>query len=234
MLLGRDLTDLGSFDGVVVAIVEAAYLVTRLAAPLLAAWGVWLAHHEASNGRRKAVFLAGLVGLVLLVRVWEAYGDVIPGENALVFGILVSYALARGQLFDIDLKLKITISRGTVLGAFGAAFFIVSQLAEIYFQRGGNYVLGGVACGLLVFAYAPMRRWADQLASRTLSKDVKDTPEYAFRRKQDIYRAALASALDDRRVTPKERIMLGVLAKRLGLSDQEVGRLRLEAQRLTS
>ncbi|HLE97821.1 MAG TPA: hypothetical protein VI997_10660, partial [Candidatus Thermoplasmatota archaeon] len=132
---------------------------------------------------------------------------------------VLAYALLKEQLFDIDLKLKWTLRRGTLVGVFLAAFFVVAAVAEQYLQRYGALV-GGVAVGLLFFALRPLERAADRFADAAMPA-VRDTDEYRTVRKREVYRATVEAALQDGVVSERERDMLARLQDQLGLTATE-------------
>ena len=139
---------------------------------------------------------------------------------AVVYLPLVAYALLRTQLFDIDLKIKMGLRRGTVAFAFLAVFFIVAQVASEALSARLGIVLGGAAAGLLLFAVAPLQRAAERLADATMP-NVRPTSEYVAFRKLEVYRAALEGAYRDGDVTPKEREILTSLVTSLGIASQD-------------
>ena len=69
-----------------------------------------------------------------VVRPIPFWGDFISNQGGayftIVYILLLAYGVLRFQLFDLDLKLKLAIRRGTVGAVFAAAFFIGSELLE--------------------------------------------------------------------------------------------------------
>lgn len=222
------LTGLGSATGITDAVVEVAYLAARIAALILAAFAIRLAAQQQS-GAAKAWFVGVVLAFVLLARGLDVVGVDVPAVNAVVFGIVIMYALARARLFDIDLRLKLTVSRGAVVATFTFVFILVSQVVEMFFENefGQDYVVAGVACGLLLFALTPLQRWAERTADRLLPT-VEKTPSYEGQRKRDVYRDALAEAWSDGQITIKERRMLDAFAKQLALDRSEAAQLEVE------
>lgn len=145
---------------------------------------------------------------------------------AVAAGILL-YGILRMHLFDIDLKLKWTLRRGTLLGAFVAVFVIVSGIVEQWAQR-YNVLVGGAAVGLMLLALRPLERAADRLADAAMPR-VRDTDEYRTVRRREVYRAAVESAIRDGIVTDSERDVLATLADQLGLTAGEARALEREA-----
>jgi len=74
------------------------------------------------------------------------------GMWRLAFPLLVAYALLQHRLFDIDLKIKWTIKRGTLAAIFIAVFFVAAQVAQNLFSESYGVWIGGVAAGGRVVA----------------------------------------------------------------------------------
>lgn len=139
----------------------------------------------------------------------------------------LAYGILAAQLFDIDLRIKGTISRSTVAAAFVAVFFVVTEGAKTLFEGAVGPALGLVAAGLLVFAIAPLHRFADRVGDRAMPH-VQDTEEYRVVRKREVYRAAVESALQDGRITDRERDVLATLQEKLGIAATEAVRIERE------
>ncbi len=144
----------------------------------------------------------------------------------LFYVVMTAYGIASAHLFDIDLRLKWTLERGTVAAVFVAVFFVVSEGTATFLSDRLGSLLGLLATGALVFALAPLQRASERLAGAAMPA-VVDTPEYRTFRKEQIYGEALAEALRDGAVTPVERAILDRLRATLEL-DEEVA-LDLEA-----
>ena len=148
----------------------------------------------------------------------------------LVYVALTAYGIAVYHLFDIELRLKWTLERGTMAAAFIAVFFVVSEGAATILSDRLGTLAGLFATGLLVFALAPLQRSAERLADAALPA-VQDTPEYRAYRKFQIYGEALVEAGSDGPITPVGRLALEKLRESLGLDAEEAAELesRLEA-----
>lgn len=159
--------------------------------------------------------------------------DLLLGVVAPVFGIafvlLLTRALLRDQLFDFDLKLKLTLKRGTVAAAFVGVFLVVAQVASNYLQGALGWLMGGIAAGALLLLLRPIERAADKLADRAMP-NVQDNAEYRTVKKREVYRAAIESAMEDGVVTDKERNVLATLADQLGLGAKETLDIEREAR----
>jgi hypothetical protein len=148
----------------------------------------------------------------------------------LVYVGLTAYGIAVYHLFDIELRLKWTLERGTMAAAFIAVFFVVSEGAATILSDRLGTLAGLLATGLLVFALAPLQRSAERLANAALPA-VQDTPEYLAFRKLQIYGEALAEARSGGPITPVGRLALEKLRESLGLDMDEAAELesRLES-----
>ncbi|HVM45427.1 MAG TPA: hypothetical protein VM582_05775 [Candidatus Thermoplasmatota archaeon] len=152
----------------------------------------------------------------------------VPGVATLLFQALLLYGILSTQLFDIDLRLKRTLRRGTLVGAFLGVFVVVAAIVEQWLQQYG-VLLGGLAVGLMLLALRPIERAADRLAERAMPA-VQDTAEYRTVRKREVYRAAIESALREGDITEKERGMLATFASELGLTPKETHDIEREAR----
>jgi hypothetical protein len=198
---------------------------------------------ESSRARRRALAYARAFVLMDASVLGFALTQIlVPGEqgfaaNAVLwesaFGIaafaagllLAAHAMLRDHLFDVDVRIKQTIGRGTLSAIFLATFFVVGQLAQGYFATADGWIVGGVAAGLLLFALHPLQRAAERVAEAAMP-GTTGTPEYLARRKHEIYRAALEEATRDGTVSTKERrLLLLRLSSDLGLSAEEAARI---------
>lgn len=142
---------------------------------------------------------------------WQLATAYTLATSVLLYGIL------RTHLFDIDLRVKIALGRGTIAAIFLAVFFGVSEgAAAMLTDSTGSAVAGIVAASVLVFFLAPLQRLGDRVASSVMP-GVEATPEYLHYRKLAVYRSALESALEDGRITDDERSMLEALAAELSI-----------------
>lgn len=153
----------------------------------------------------------------------------LPLAELLLVGLL-AYGMLKMQLFDIDLRIKWTLSKGTVAAAFVAVFFIVSEGAQQLLSKQLGSLAGLVAAGSLVFALAPLQRAADRLVDGALPT-VRDSPEYLTVRRREVYQAAVEGVLEDGEITPKERSVLARLQDQLGLTASEALTIEREAMR---
>lgn len=142
----------------------------------------------------------------------------------LVYVAMTAYGIAVYHLFDIELRLKWTLERGTMAAAFIAVFFVVSEGAATVLSDRLGTLAGLLGTGLLVFALAPLQRSAERLADAALPK-VQDTPEYRAYRRLQIYGEAFAEARSAGAITPPGRLALEKLRQSLELSREEAAEL---------
>lgn len=195
----------------------------------------WLrATHVAPAGARLArnvawlslgVALAGLAARAA----WGFEGAVnsgLMGVGRILGVLLLAYAIVRYHLLDIDVKIRWTISRGTLAAAFVAVFFVVSETAqELFSLTTGSGLLGIVAAGMLVFALAPLQRAAERIAERALPPETT-----AAERREAAYRATLRRFLADGVITHEEERVLATLAAELDINAARAFTLREEVQ----
>lgn len=142
----------------------------------------------------------------------------------LALPLLVTYALVRHQLFDIDVKVKAGIRASTVAFAFLAVFFTVSELAANLIQEQVGTALGIAAAVTLAFALKPVERAAERLAHRIMP-GTKPVQELTHDERLAFYREQLDLAAADGVVGEKEQRMLARLRDRLGLDARDMAAL---------
>lgn len=173
------------------------------------------------------------------VVVWTAYpairsvpfwGDFLanigPALVSILYVLLLAYAVLRFQLFDLDLKLKLAIQGGTIGGVIAMAFFVGSELLESVVPVHGT-LLGLVAAGVIVLLLRPLQALAERLADRLVG-GISRRPEILVDRKHDVYRAALEGALEDGRVSERERAVLARVREQLSIPEATARRLEEE------
>lgn len=144
----------------------------------------------------------------------------------LLYVAILSHAILRDHLFDIDLRVKWTVRRGAVVGIFVAAFFVAAAIAEQWLQQYG-IVFGGAAVGLLLFALRPIERAADRLANAAMP-GVLPTPAYVAHKKLEVYKAAVESARETGDVDARERAALDRLRQKLGIAEADARAVEAE------
>lgn len=144
---------------------------------------------------------------------------------------LVTYALVRHQLFDIDLKIKFAVKQSTMAGLAFVGFVVLSEtleaiitsssvLTETVPERWTDLASLGVAVGL-TYALNPVKALAGNVANRVMP-GTTGTEEYLARKRIEVFRATLEGAVEDGAMTDKERILVEKLRTQLGLSEAEV------------
>lgn len=144
----------------------------------------------------------------------------------------LAYAILRHQVLGLDVRVRWTISKSTVAGAFVVVFFVASEGAQLLFGADDQW-LGLVAAGALVFALAPLQRAADRLAERAVP-----SPEPAGARPLAAvsapglaaYRAAVRAARNDGAVNEAEEHHLAEVAQHLGIGALDALRIRREVE----
>lgn len=155
-----------------------------------------------------------------------------PPVILLIYVPLVAYGILKWQLFDIDLKIKVTLKRSTVAAVFVAVFFAVSEGAALFFEdRTGNAVLGILGAALLLIIINPLTRLAERVSDAAMP-GTRRSSEYLVYRKFQVYQATLERGLADGVVRDKERAMLDELRRELGIADEDAERLEHETRRL--
>lgn len=212
------------------------FMIAGLAALATSLYGLAASLHavrraSTESGRRRARWFALAFGVrdVLFCVLIIAYvvfgvqwvGAVAPQIATLLYVPLLVYGILKSQLFDIDLKIKWTLRRGTVAAIFLAVFFAASEGAAAFFEsRTGSTLAGIGAAALLVFIIAPLQRAADRLADAAMPR-VQATPTYVAFRRMEVYRAALEGAMQDGEVTEREREMLRRLRASLSVPEED-------------
>ncbi|HVM44990.1 MAG TPA: serine/threonine-protein kinase, partial [Candidatus Thermoplasmatota archaeon] len=172
------------------------------------------------------VFFALLVVDLLFLRLEPALW---PSLATFAFVPLLAYGFLRTQLFDIDLRIRWTIERGTLALVFVGLYLVVSQAAQATVSARYGPALGIAAAALLVLALVPLRRLARRVAAALTPGADADAAALSHR-KLEIYRDALEQALDgSATLGPKERAILASLREKLGLTEREAAVLEYAA-----
>jgi hypothetical protein len=229
------------FQPLAIHVLEAQVLVTA-SLGILAALATFAEASPGTATRRQARWYAAtfvvwdtlqLIAFSLVEAASRGFGDVVAfytiaaGVMApaatLLFALMLSYSILKAQLFDIDLRIKWGVHRGTIAAIFLGVFLVGFAVAEQYFQKYG-VIVGGLSAGLLLIAARPVERAARRMTDAAMP-NVKDTTEYRTVRKRDVYSAALTEALADGELSPKDRSVLAALQDHLGISALEANHL---------
>lgn len=152
--------------------------------------------------------------------------NIAPMIVALLYIAILTYAVLRVQLFDLDLKLKFALRQGTVGTVVAGGFFVGSEWLESVVPVEGT-LLGLLVAGVIVLLMKPLQKVAEGFASRVM-RGVRDTPEYREGRKGEVYRAAVEGAVGDGTLTEREREILTHVRDKLGISRERAGELERE------
>jgi hypothetical protein len=236
---GSSLMSFGNIEGpcwILLALVSVIALVISLDAYRRTERGS-VAHRR--SGAAATAFVARDVVAAFTVGAW-ATGDInhidalkvlaeaSGGFSIILFVALLTYGIMRTQLFDIDLKIRWGIQKGTIVGVVVAAAFVGEKIAENYLSRAYGWIIGSVVAGLLVFAAPRLNKLGDKVAQTALPK-VEMTPSYLHFKKLEVYKAAVESALeDDQVIDPKERQMLDRLRAKLALTEADAMAIETE------
>jgi hypothetical protein len=209
---------------------EAVYASLALGLVGFWAWATWrVAPPLSAAGRNVALLLAALGIVTLAVEAIDLllYQVLVPVARFTCLAVL-SYAIVRQQLFDLDMRLKVTLSRSTMAAVFLAVFFVVAQLAQNFLSATYGWSMGGIAAGLLLFAITPIQRAAERLSDKALPSVQPGDPAYVLRKKRDAYRHVYAAAWSDGRMTAKEARLLTEFKVALGMPDGEYAAIERE------
>lgn len=164
---------------------------------------------------------------------WEVFASNRPAwlwlalcyQTAIIIYVpLVAYGVLRTQLFDVDLRIKRGLKRGTVAAAFVATFFVISELAGNYLSSQFGTVLGILGTGTLVFFMDPLQRAAERLSDAAMPNTVA-TPEYEAFRKLQVYDSALHAAFEDGRISERQRRVLDSMIDTMGIDRETAQRM---------
>lgn len=146
-----------------------------------------------------------------------------------IFVGLLSYAILKAQLFDIDVKIRIGIKRGTIALAFLLVFVAVAEIAQNFLSQEYGIAAGGIVAALLLVAIRPLERAADRVAHAAMPS-ATGSPEYMAYKKLEVYRAAVESAIElDGRIDERERSKLEKLAGKLGVRPEDATAVQRDA-----
>jgi hypothetical protein len=174
---------------------------------------------------------ASLYGLVLLISTaLGAATSKIPTLEGAIQGIsamvgfwsvigaaTVTYGVLRSGLFDIDAKLKISMSRSSVAAVFVAVYFLVSEGATVWFSGiAGSDYWGIIAAAALLLALQPIRTTAERIVER-LMPGTRPLASLSRDEAAHFYREHVDLMWMDGRLSPKDRIVLAKLREQLGL-----------------
>lgn len=166
------------------------------------------------------IFLVALIAVILLDLEDPTWLDFLPPLATIVYVGLLAYGILRTQLFDIDLKLKLGISRSTV-GTIGLVVVLAAaKVAEFYLNKTYGFVAGGIAAGVMLFLVPRLNKIGDKVANAALP-NTTGTAEYVANRKLEVYRAAVETAWEDGNLSHGDRAILDRLREKLEITGAE-------------
>lgn len=172
--------------------------------------------------RRDLVVMAGTLPLLTglgegILQLQGVIGYSTVGLWRLATVAVFAYALARYELFDIELRLRRAVPAAAyVVGTIGA----IALLWGIWGTSFQQVPFLGVTASLgMAAVLVPTYRWARR-GVESLAPGL-DEPEYIYQRKLEVYRAALEEAHARRSTVGAEETFLADLRGRLGISEEE-------------
>lgn len=211
---------------------------------VLVAWSARRAAKTTLARRRAAAYMLAFVTRdVLFATSYVVYfqvppppdGSILAGIRLLLLPValmlylpMLLYGILKTQLFDIDVRIRWAVSRSTIGAIYLAAFFAGAQLAQNFIGQSLGWALGGLAAGLLLFALAPIQRFAEQVA-RNAVPGGRRLEELSERRRRDLYREQVIIAWEDGQLNRKERRLLESLRAKLGMDAETAIRLERAA-----
>lgn len=159
---------------------------------------------------------------------WIVYTPILYVSTVIIYVPLVAYGMLRTQLFDIDLRIKRTLKRSTVLAAFVAVFFLISGLAELFLSSMLGNLLGLLCTSALVFFLDPLQRAAERLSDAAMP-GTRETPEYEAFRKLQVYESTMNASIEDGVIPSHKRVVLESLIESLGIDPATAQRLEKDA-----
>jgi hypothetical protein len=142
---------------------------------------------------------------------------------------VLAYGMLKTHLFDLDVRIKWTVRRGTLALIFLGVFFVIAQLAQNFLSTRYGWAIGGVAAGLLLFAIAPLQRVAERVADAAMPLTQDRVAPGAD--SVAMFRAAVEMAYADGVVSRAEEKGLAKLAGMCGLSYERALGVREDVER---
>lgn len=207
-------------------------------AGLLAYLAVRAIRSRQEGARRTALlFVSVILGSTALGASTAAIDDMMRAVQA-IYGMVsfwsvlgaatVCYGVLRYSLFDIDLKLKASVWRSIVAASFVAVYFLVTEIATVWFSDvSGSDYWGVFAAGALLLLLQPLQKIAEQLADRLMPGTrplgaLGDPEQLAF------YREQVDLMWMDGHLSARDRKALANLREHLKLDPGDAERVELE------
>lgn len=198
--------------------------------PLFAAIALLLARRAQPGAKRAAAALcvAALSGVVnqVIASFWGgAAGRLaeqwIDGLWTIAFPILVAYAVLRHSMFDVDVRTRLMVQRGSVGAVILAVAFVAAELVSNLLNATFGVLAGSVAAGVMFLMLEPLQRAGRRLADAAV-------PQVHSGDRIATYREAVEIAYSDGALSPKDRKHLELARTRLGLSPGDAHALEAE------
>lgn len=174
-----------------------------------------------------SVLLLGAAAIVSITALQNANGILVPLWS-LALPVLVTYAILRHHLFDIDLKFRLTIKRGLVAAVFVAVFFVASEGTQAFLQHKWGTAFGVAASAIVVLFLAPLQRRAERFAEAAVPI-ATSTASWSQPERATFYREQVHIAWGDGAMNAKERALLLNLREKLGLPAEEAEAIERQA-----
>ena len=150
------------------------------------------------------------------------------GFWSIVGAALIAYAVARYRLFDINLRLKVTLKRSVVAAMFITVYFLASEIgAQLFEDYFGSAYVGIAAAALLLLLLRPLERLSAQFTDNALP-NVKPLNSLEERERRVFYREQMELIWTDGQVSAKDRLVLVNLRKRLALDPETAEAIELD------
>lgn len=132
---------------------------------------------------------------------------------------LLAYAILRHQLLGIDLRVRFVVKQGSVGAILAGAFLVASEVIESAIPVEGA-VLGVVLAVVIAAALKPAQAIAEKIASAAMP-NVQPNARYLDERRRVVLRGALENAWADGDLSDKERNLVVMLRRELGISNRD-------------
>ena len=156
-------------------------------------------------------------------------GKLVYALGTLLAVPLIAYGILKAKLFDIDLKIRWTLKQSTFAAAVVAITFAISEGVEMLVSAELGDKWGLVAAGVAVLFLKPLQAFAEKVVSLVMP-NTQNTPEYQRSHKLRVYEEALAEALDEGGISPKERALLARLRDSLEIPAAEAEAIEAEVK----
>lgn len=214
----------------------AAWFLSMTTLLLYLAWRA-IREPQPENRRSAAIFALVVIVSTLVGGATALFSDPLDTGAAIFVmvafwstlgALIVTYGVLRHALFDIDVRFKRTLERGTVAAAFVAVYFVVSEsAAQLFEDFWGSAYLGIAGAALLLLAIRPLERLATGIAGRAMP-DVKPLSDLDRGGRAEFYREHLELMWMDGVLSAKDRLVMANLRARLGLEAEDAERIELE------